>query len=515
MRTLADLIARNEALSARRPALTNEGRSFTHAEHAARMRRLRAALAGRGVRPGDRVAVLSQNRAELLEAYGAAELGGCVLVPLNWRLAPPEMAAVLADADPAALLFEASYADAVAALPARPPLLVAVGGPAPGALDYEALLAAADGEALGPSPAPEDPAYIVYTSGTTGTPKGAVLPHGPMLHAAGTIACGAGLRPTDRLLVTMPLFHVGAKAEWLAVQYMGGSCVLMRRFDPEEVFATAEAERITSAHLAPVMVKALVEHPARGRRDLSSLRRVHYGSAPVPVPELRRAVAAFGPVFHQLYGMTEHVASTILLPHQQDPDAPEGSEAAARLASAGQPYHGTELRIVDEDGQDAAEGELLVRSPGLMSGYWRNPGQTEAAFAPGGWLRTGDVGRLDADGFLHLLDRKKDVIVSGGENVHSREVEEACLSHPAVAECAVVGVPDPRWGEAVMAYVVLREGAALDEAGLVEHVRTRIASYKKPRSVAFVAALPRLPHGKVDKKALRRPHWPEGGRQLG
>jgi acyl-CoA synthetase (AMP-forming)/AMP-acid ligase II len=150
-----------------------------------------------------------------------------------------------------------------------------------------------------------------------------------------------------------------------------------------------------------------------------------------------------------------------------------------------------------------------------MSGYWRNPGQTEAAFAPGGWLRTGDVGRLDADGFLHLLDRKKDVIVSGGENVHSREVEEACLSHPAVAECAVVGVPDPRWGEAVMAYVVLREGAALDEAGLVEHVRTRIASYKKPRSVAFVAALPRLPHGKVDKKALRRPHWPEGGRQLG
>jgi len=465
------------------------------------------------VRPGDRVAVLSQNRPEMLEAYGAAELGGCILVPLNWRLAGPELATIVADADPSALIFEEGYAAAVAALPSRPALLICMGGTTPGALDYEALLAGAE-EGGEPAPRPEDAAYIIYTSGTTGTPKGAMLSHGAMLHSAGTIACEAGLRPTDRVLITMPLFHVGAKIEWLAVQYMGGSCVLLPRFDPPEVFRAIATERTTAAHLAPVMVKTLVEHPARAAHDLSSLRRIHYGSAPVPVPDLRRAVAAFGPVFHQLYGMTEHVASSILLPFQQDLDAPEGSPEAGRLASAGQPYHGTELRIVDDAGQDAEEGELLLRSPGAMSGYWRNPAQTEAAFAPGGWLRTGDVGRIDTDGFLHLLDRKKDVIVSGGENVHSREVEEACLSHPGVAECAVIGVPDEKWGEAVMAYVVLRPEAALDAAGLVEHVRSRIASYKKPRDVAFVQDLPRLPHGKVDKKALRRNHWSEAGRQI-
>ena len=514
MRTLADLLARNAALHARRPALTNLGRSWTHAEHTARIRRLRAILAAQGVRPGDRVAVLSQNRAEMLEAYGAAELGGCILVPLNWRLAAPELAAIVADADPAALIFEDQYAAVVSALPFRPALLVSMGGPVPGAVEYDTLLAGAeDGETTAPEP--EDAAYIIYTSGTTGTPKGAVLSHGAMLHSARTIAGDAGLRPTDRVLITMPLFHVGAKIEWLSVQYMGGSCVLLPRFDPLEVFRAIEAEGTTAAHLAPVMVKTLVEHSARTKYDLSSLGRIHYGSAPVPVSDLRRAVAAFGPVFHQLYGMTEHVASSILLPFQQDLDAPQESPEAGRLASAGQPYHGTELRIVDEAGRDAEEGELLLRSAGTMSGYWRNPDQTEAAFAPGGWLRTGDVGRIDADGFLHLLDRKKDVIVSGGENVHSREVEEACLSHHSVAECAVIGVPDAKWGEAVMAYVVLRPEAALDAAGLLAHVRTRIASYKKPREVSFVQDLPRLPHGKVDKKALRRNHWSEAGRQVG
>ena len=514
MRTLADLLERNAALHARRPALTNEGRNWTHAEHLARMQRLRAALAAQGVRPGDRVAVLSQNRAEMLEAYGAAELGGFILVPLNWRLAAPELAVIVADADPAALIFEPGYAAAVAALPTRPALLIAIGAAQPGALDYEALLAGTE-PGDNTVPEPEDAAYIIDTSGTTGTPKGAVLSHGAMLHSARTIACEAGLRPTDRVLVTMPLFHVGAKIEWLAVQYMGGSCVLLPRFEPEAVFRAIETEHATAAHLAPVMVKTLVEHPARQSHDLSSLKRIHYGSAPVPVTELRRAVAAFGPVFHQLYGMTEHVASSILLPFQQALDAPEDTLEAARLASAGQPYHGTELRIVDDAGIDAEEGEVLLRSAGAMSGYWRNPVQTAAAFAPGGWLRTGDVGRIDADGYLHLLDRKKDVIVSGGENIHSREVEEACLSLAGVAECAVIGVPDDRWGESVMAYVVLAPEAAVDEERLIEHVRGRIASYKKPRHVAFVASLPRLPHGKVDKKALRRAHWPETGKMIG
>ncbi len=512
MRTLADLHARNATLHARRPALTNAGRAWTHGEHVARMHRLRAGLAARGIRPGDRVAVLSQNRAEMLEAYGAAELGGFILVPLNWRLAAPELAAIIADADPAALMLEAAYAGTVAALPSRPPMLIGFDGAA-GTVPYDDLLTADPANA--PAPFPDDTAFIIYTSGTTGTPKGAMLTQGGMLHAARAIACGSGLRPTDRLLVTMPLFHVGAKIEWLSLQYMGGSCVLLPRFDPDDVFRAITTERVTFAHFAPVMVKTLVDHPSRASHDLSTLSRVHYGSAPVPVPELRRAVAAFGPIFHQIYGMTEHVATSILLPFQANPDAADGSAEAARLASAGQPYHGTELRIEDDAGDAAAEGEVLVRSPGRMAGYWRNPEGTAASFTPDGWLRTGDVGRVDEDGYLHLLDRKKDVIVSGGENVHSREVEEAVLSHPAVAECAVIGIPDARWGEGVMAYVVTRAGQALDEPTIIEHVRARIASYKKPRAVAFVPELPRLPHGKVDKKALRARHWPSGGRRIG
>jgi acyl-CoA synthetase (AMP-forming)/AMP-acid ligase II len=521
MQTLADLIARNARLHGDRLAVVNEGRRYTHREHAERIWRLANALAGEGLKPGERIAVLSQNRSEYLELYGAAEAAGFILATLNWRLAPPEILKIVNDCTPAVLAFEAQYAAVVEQLLPQltvRPRLVCIGGEggqAPqAALDYETLLAR--GEPMPPAhrPAPEDIAHLVYTSGTTGLPKGAMLSHRALVHSSAAIACGTGIRPTDITLVCMPLFHVGAKIEWLAVQYQGGAIFLMRQFDPDTIFKTIAKERITLAHFAPVMVKTLTEHPDRTRYDLSSLAHVHYGSAPVPVEELRRATAAFGSIFIQVYGMTEHLTSSVLLPYQQKIDGDERD--LARLASAGQPYPDTEARIVDDDGNDLPAGrvgELWIRSPGLMSGYWGNPALTAQAMGDG-WMRTGDMGSLDADEYLYIVDRKKDMIISGGENIYSLEVEDALLAYPSVAEVAVIGVPDPKWGESVKAFVVLRPGTDADEAVLVAHCRARIASYKKPRSIEFVTALPRLAHGKVDKKALRAPYWKDQSRQI-
>ncbi|MEO7403859.1 MAG: AMP-binding protein, partial [Burkholderiales bacterium] len=293
----------------------------------------------------------------------------------------------------------------------------------------------------------------------------------------------------------------------------GGSIVIQRQFDPSAWFAAVERERCTMAHLAPVMVKTLAEHTDLKRYDLSSLRRIHYGSAPVPPEELKRAIAAFGPILAQLYGMTEHLLSSCLAPEDQQPDG--DARDIVRLASAGKAYPGTSIRIVDDAGvplPTGAIGEVVVHSEGMMSGYWNQPVLTAETIRDG-WLHSGDMGTLDADGFLTIVDRKKDMIISGGENIYSLEVENALLAHPAVGEVAVIGVPDPKWGESVKAFVVLREGMIVTELDLIEHCRTQIASYKRPRSVEMLRELPRLATRKVDKKALRAPYW--AGRERG
>ncbi len=511
--TMAAMLARNAEHHGGRPAVTNQGRHYTHAGHAARAWALADAVkCVLGVAAGSRMATLSQNNSECLEIYAAAEGGNLMTVPLNWRLAPPETARVLDDAEASVIFIEDRFADQFAATAAlmrtTPPRSVRIGA------EYESLLSQGDPAWPGWAPSPEDVVHIIYTSGTTGMPKGVMLSHGAVARSAQTIATASGASPADRIVTVMPLFHCGAKIEWSAVQIAGGSCVLLGQFDPDAVLGAIGGERATMAHLAPVMVKRLVEHPRRGEYDVSTLRRVHYGSAPVPAEEMRRATAAFGPVLAQLYGMTENMLISMLQPDEAKPDGTPAEQA--RLDSAGRPYPGVELRISATDGTvlpGGEVGEVLVRSPGNMTGYWRMPDATRQALQDD-WIATGDMGRIDADGFLYLVDRKKDMIVSGGENVYSREVEDALLVHPAVAEAAVIGVPDPRWGEAVTAYVGLRGGEHASEAELIAHCRTLIAGYKRPQSVHFVDALPRLPHGKVDKKALRSPHWADRERRV-
>jgi acyl-CoA synthetase (AMP-forming)/AMP-acid ligase II len=316
--------------------------------------------------------------------------------------------------------------------------------------------------------------------------------------------------PGDRALVIAPLFHVGARSQQLPMHLRGGSVVLLRRFDAAEVLRTIEAQRITHVHMVPTMVQGVLDLPDHERYDTSSLKRIIYAAAPMPVPVLRRAIARFGRILVNGWGLTEGGNGAMLPQHLHRLDGTP--EDVARLASVGQPTGGTELIVADDEGRELPRGqvgELLMRSASNMAGYWNNHPATIETLR-GGWLRSGDLGRMDDEGFVFLVDRKKDMIISGGENVYCREVEEALIEHAGLADVAVIGVANARWGEAVKAVVVRAPGSGVTEAELIAHCKRLIAGYKCPKSVDFIDALPRLPSGKVSKVELRKRYAPLG-----
>ena len=502
--SLGDVIENNARWYADRPAVVFEGGSLTHAAFADRALRLASGLERLGLRRQDRVCVLAQNCVEYLEAYGAAEVSGLILATVNYRLAAPEMAYIVTDAAPRAVIFEAAYAEQVALI--RESLGEAVAyiviGEGPSwASPYEQIVAS--GASEGPSfrACGEDIAYLIYTSGTTGRPKGCMLGHSNQL--ASTAATSFHMRNgcDDRTLVVMPLYHIGAKNIQLAQHWAGGAVHLQRAFRPAEALAAIARQRITVGHMAPTMIQMLLEDPTFETHDVSSLRLILYSAAPMPVPLLREGMKRIGPVFAQMYGQTEGLG-TILPAELHKPDGDEAD--LRRLGSVGHPYQGSRMRVVGEDDQPLAvgqAGELCVQSPTVMRGYWNNNAATIETLR-GGWLHTGDIAAIDAEGFVHLMDRKKDVIISGGENIYSREVEAALAEHPDVADVAVVGAKDAKWGEVVTAFVVARrDELTADE--IVAHSRQLIAGYKTPKRVIFVQDLPRLPSGKVNKVKLR------------
>jgi len=426
---------------------------------------------------------------------------------LNWRLSAGEIEWILADVRPSAIVFEVQYAPLLDGMRSRLAGVVhwiCIGAESPPwAQPYEVLLASGDPLRFTRRAAGDDALCIIYTSGTTGRPKGVVQGHRAHAALSEILAGELQLGGDDRLLAIAPLFHIGARSLASGAQWRGGCVVLMRGFDAAEVIRTIERERITAIHLVPTMVAAILDAPNFRDHDLSSLRMLMYAAAPMPLPLLRRAMAAFGPILVNGYGQTEINLPTLLHAWQHRLDGTP--EDVARLASVGQPHPRSELRIVADDGSECARGvpgEVLARSDTAMTGYWNDPEATAQTLRDG-WVHTGDVGYLDDEGYLFLVDRKKDMIISGGENIYSREVENALLEHPGVAEAAVVGVPDAHWGEAVKAIVVLRPGSQLTEAQLIAHARGLIAAYKCPKSVAFVDALPLLATGKVDKRGLR------------
>jgi O-succinylbenzoate-CoA ligase len=477
------------------------GLRLGYAELDRRANRVANALRELGVAPGDRVALLLMNGVEYLETYfGLAKLGA-VMVPLNWRLVAEELAFILRDSGSKLLVHDAEF-DAVAAeLRARQTPLEhfvrAAGGlpPSGDALDHDALRSAASDVRVEPTAGPDDLLFIMYTSGTTGLPKGAMHTHGSMAAASLTINLTADLRYRDRYLQMLPLFHVGALTPATAAVHRGATLVLMRGFDPSRVFRVIEEEGITTGLAVPAMLNFMLAAGNADRSDHSKLRWLMSGAAPVP-PALIERYAALGIEIHQVYGLTETCGPACLI-------SPE--EALARIGSTGPAFFHTDVRVADEGGRDVAPGEVgevLVRGAHLMKGYWNRPEATAEALRDG-WLHTGDLATLDKDGFVTIQDRKKDMIISGGENIYPAEVEALLARHPNVLECAVIGQPSQRWGETPLAVVVAKPGASLQAGDLIGFCEGKLARYKLPKWVEFVDEIPRNPTGKVLKRLLR------------
>ena len=491
--TPLDLLTRARRLFPDRVGVVDGDVRRTYAHFAERCDRLAFALRDElGIRPGDRVAWLCGNTGELLEAYFGVLLAGAVLLPLNIRLAPAESRFVLDDAGASVLFRHPDQPDVGHGV-----RQVVVG---PG---YEELLARQPSAPF-PLPAVDEhaPAELFYTSGSTGSPKGVLLTHRALyLHAVHS-ALTSGISGDDVIVHTIPLFHVNGWGTPHFLTGLGGVHVMLPRFDPGEVLRLVEAERATRLFVVPAMMRAILDHPDVGRRDLSSLRQASIGGAPTSPDMLAEVEERLGCTCICGYGMTE--SSPTLT---RSLDKPGEAPSAARRATTGLPIVGVDVRVLDDDDVEVpwdgvTAGEVCARSNHVMAGYWNRPLETEAALR-GGWLRTGDIAVVAPDGYLTLVDRKKDLIISGGENVSTVEVEHAIAAHPAGHEVAVVGVPDERWGEVPKAWVALRPGWDVTEAELVAFTRERLAGFKTPKSVVFVAELPHGGTGKVMKHDLR------------
>jgi acyl-CoA synthetase (AMP-forming)/AMP-acid ligase II len=502
---LADIVRLNAVRHPDVPAYLADGVTVTHRELHDRAAALVAALAAAGLNRQDRIAVLGRNSIAFGEVLAAGQLGGFIVATVNFRLAAPEMIRILADARPRALFVDAEFLPVAETARAELGVELVIGlepGGGPGVLDHQELVASGMGQEAPFTARPDDIACLIYTSGTTGRPKGCILGQRELFRGAHTMNVEMRTGCADRVLLVMPQFHIGAMAIGLGLHARGGTAVLHRQFDPAALLAAVPADGITVLHLAPVMLQAVLDRAGEHPGALADVRTVVYSAAPITGPTLAAALSAMPAAgFLNLYGQTEVMTSGL----PRELHSGEGAQRERRLTSVGHPFPDNRVRIVDDADKDCAPGEpgeILVASPAMFRGYWNDSAATAATLRDG-WCHTGDIGVVDEEGLLHLVDRKKDVIISGGENVYSVEVEEAVLSHPAVAACAVVGVPDQRWGEAVCAVVVLAGAGELDLESLRAHVATQIARYKAPRVVEVVDELPVLATGKIDKKALR------------
>ena len=504
---VADIIADNAVRIPDNPAIIDQGRNYTFLQHANRVRQLAGAVMNAGCRRRDRISILARNCAEYLEIYGACEQAGFIAAPVNYRLTAPEINYIVGNTTPSILFYGAEFMPVVEQIRTAGTLYVQVdyGNLPDWAVPYAEFIKDGEIGTSTPLPSPGDPVYIVHTSGTTGNPKGAVLTQSAQYGTARVISDAAEITGDDRFLLVQPLFHVGAKFLQLAHHLQGAAVYIQREFNPAVVWDTLQTEGITTLQLVPTMIEMLLADEFSNSCDPARVKTVFYSTAPIREALLRKALDVFGPVFVQQYGSTEGSSISNLTKSQHQPDGTAAQQR--RLISAGQACDGVEIKIVKPDGTVAGTGEpgeIVVRHPDIMLEYWNDPvatGETVSA----GWLNMGDIGYLDEDGFLFIIDRKKDMIISGGENIYPREVEIALEQHRAVRQCAVIGIPDERWGEAVYAFVVL--SGKCSEAELTEHCRTLIAGYKKPKKILFVEELPRLATGKVDKVRLRAPYW--------
>ncbi len=500
-----------------------DGRKQRYRELWMRAHALSKALADLGLRRGDRVAIYLLNSPQFLEVVYACFEIGAVIVPLNTRLADDELVFIINDAECLAFITDESLQPLAASFKSRLHGIehyVAVNG-AGAFTNYETLIAPQLGDSAEPlsdeGQSEEDLVGLFYTSGTTGLPKGVMLNHRNLwMNAMHTLAARAP-EPNAVFLHAGPMFHLATFPAVINVTLNGGAHAILPKFDLKALLEIVERDRVTSTVLVPTMINFLINHPEISKHDLSSLRRITYGASPMPIELLKRAMKIFpGVEFFQGYGQSESSPLlTVLMPEDHVTEGPE--HLTRRLASCGRPVIGVEVEVVgdnDNPVKPGEVGEVVARGPNVMMGYWKRPEETASALR-GGWLHTGDMATIDEDGYIYLVDRKKDMIISGGENVYSTEVENIVYQHPAVREAAVIGVPDEKWGEAVKAIVTLKDGASLSESELIGFCSSRLADYKVPKSVEIrEVELPKSATGKILKKQLREPYWQGHNRRV-
>lgn len=473
--------------------------------------RVANALIAAGATKGERVSFLGKNHPLYFEALlGAAKIGA-VMTPVNWRLAAPEVAYILGNCEARIVFVAEGFAEMLEKVRSDCPRVeqvIGIDAPDHSGTDYASWRDQyPDTDPLVPIGL-EDDALQLYTSGTTGRPKGAVMTNGSILTARDEEDIEHDWqRPVegDVTLLAMPCFHISGTGTGIGTMVAGTNSIVLPEYDPGEALNLIENYNISKIFLVPAAIQILLNHPRIDEVDFSRLQYITYGASPIPLELMKQAMDKLGCGFVQMYGMTE-TSGTIVTLNPEDHD-PEGSP---RMRSVGKPLKGVEIKIIDEAGDEVAAntvGEIATRSPKNMSRYWNNPEASAETIDVDGWLRTGDAGYLDEAGYLYIHDRVKDMIISGGENVYPAEVENALYSHPKVADVAVIGVPDEKWGEAVKACVVVKEGQELSQADVIAHAREHIAGYKCPKSVDFIEALPRNPSGKILRRELRAPYW--------
>ncbi|MET8140524.1 long-chain fatty acid--CoA ligase [Sphaerisporangium sp. NPDC005288] len=500
--------ARRALMTPDRTAFVFADRPVTYAEVHERTTRLASRLRAAGVRAGDRVAYLGRNHLALVETMFASHLLGAIFVPLNFRLAAPEIAYMLDHSGAGVLVYAPECTEIVRALPGTTAplrLIVALGAPGPGERHYETWLQEGEPTPIDTPVRLEDTALILYTSGTTGRPKGAMLTHGNLVWNCFNLLSGVDVTSEEVTLISAPLFHVAALDQTLLPTFLkGGRSVITPSWDVEECYDLMEKHGVTWMFGVTTMFAAFARSPRWTGADLSSLRHLMAGGAAVPAA-LIRTYQERGLVFCQGYGLTETAPGATFL---------EADQSVRKVGSAGVPVFFANVRVVRPDGTDASAGqpgEVLIQGPNVTPGYWRDPEATTAAFTDGDWFRSGDVAVLDEDGHLYVMDRLKDMYISGGENVYPAEVEAALFEHPAIAETAVLGVPDAEWGEVGRAFVVLRPGASVTPDELRAFLRPRLAKYKIPRYFDLTDDLPKTASGKIRKPRLRDLPPPDTG----
>ncbi len=508
-----DFLSIANAICPDRDALVFEGKRWTYFQTSERVSRLSNALTELGVHKGDRVAMLQVNCPQAVELYYAvAKLGG-IFVPLNFRAKIDELSYMLGNAEAKLLFVGKRYLDMVQAMLSNLPTIeqcISIDSKEADMPCYDDLLSSSADEEVFSDIGDEDVTILMYTAGTTGRPKGVPLRHdGFVSYVLGNVD-PASPDIEERNLLTMPIYHVAGIQAMLAAVYGGRTLVLMRQFEVEEWLETVQQERTTRAMLVPTMLKTILDYPDFAKYDLSSLQVITYGAASMPLEVISKALKMMPWVkFINAFGQTETTAAiTALGPedHIIDGTEEERAKKLKRLASSiGKPLPDVQVKIIDEQGKELPPfevGEIIAKGPQIMKGYWRDE-ERAAAFTPDGWLITGDTGWMDEEGYIFLAGRADDMIIRGGENISPEEVEDVLHSHPRVEEAAVIGIPDLEWGQQLRAIVVLKEGEVASDGEIMEYCRSKLAGFKRPRSVVFVDSLPRNTMGKVLRKTLR------------